>query len=67
VRCDGRKGDIGTGPVSKDGELTAHFYVRDKGAVVHSITVESRVYGNELVLNVAGPDGAIIHQHKTQR
>ena len=63
LSVDGRS-DIGTGPVSAEGEMCARFRVRDKGGIVESVTVTTMttVSGN-LFLFVHDPDGNLIFTH----
>ena len=65
---DGREATIGTGPRSKDGRMTAQFYVRDDGCVERSVRVSTHVdHDGSLRLSVFDPDGNCIFDHRTQR
>ena len=67
LSVDGRN-DIGTGPRAFDGEMRADFYVRDKGAIVPSITVETVACSDgTLYLRVFAPGEGCIFEHKTER
>jgi len=66
LSVDGRN-DIGTGPRSADGGMTAHFSVRDQGSIVSSVTVETGEWRGKLFLRVFDPDGKLIFEHETAR
>jgi len=67
LSVDGRSG-IGTGPRAKDGEMTARFYVRDKGTIVSSVTVETVALSDgTLYLRVFAPGQGYIFEQETQR
>ena len=68
LSVDGRRSDVGTGPVSRSGGLYARFYIRDKGEVVGSITVDAVVRVNDgLRLRVLDPEGKCIFEQETER
>ena len=66
LSVDGRS-DIGTGPVSADGGMSAHFKVRDNGRVVNSVSVETGEWRGKLFLRVFDPDGKLLFEHETVR
>ena len=65
VQVDGLAKDFGSGPRSKDGHISAQFYVRNCGEVENSIKVYTNSFNNTHSLIVLSPEGDVIYEHKT--
>ncbi len=68
LEVDGRERNIETGPRTKDGGMTAQFYVRNSGTVTKSVSVST--FADEdgtLSLYVYDQNDKCIYAHKTQR
>lgn len=66
MQVDGRKSPINTGPKSASGGLKADFFIRDQGAAIKSVTVESGCDGKNVFLQVIA-DGQIIFSESHPR
>lgn len=67
LSVDGRS-DIGTGPRSGYGGIYAQFYIRNKGDVAASITIDATARANgSLRLRVLDPEGKCIFEQETER
>jgi hypothetical protein len=62
VRVDGRKSEVGTGPLAKDGGMRACFKLRENGDVVTGLTVETRSDGVTVSLLVWDGDGNLVYR-----
>ncbi len=68
ARVDGRKEDVGAGPRSKDGEMSAVFRQRDNGASVVAAQVWCGVdKSGKLVTIVYDDQGNAIFRKETDR
>lgn len=68
LEVDGRRSRIETGPKAKDGGLRTQFYVRDKGSVTRSVSIETSARRDGmLVLTVCDQHGNVIYAHETER
>jgi len=67
ISVDGRKQNIATGPRSKDGGMTAQFYIRDNGSIAKSVRVECYSLDNgQVSIVVKDQFGCILHTHITE-
>ena len=70
VDIEGRGTDslaLDSGTRTKEGGMTAMFFVRDKGKLVKSVQVYTYVDGNDLYLRVLNPERKLVYEHKTER
>lgn len=66
IQIDGRSSDIGTGPRRKDGDMSAQFYVREKGYIEPSVSIKSVSNGKINTLEVFDKNGKLIYVHLTE-
>ena len=52
VEVDGRTSKVETGPSAKDGGFNITILMRDKGYVIHPVTIKGRSNGEALTLEV---------------
>jgi len=65
LTIDKRGTGFASGPKTKDGGMSAQFFVRDHGSVTLSVRVDCRVVGDHHVLTVFDETGQAICEHVT--
>ncbi len=68
AEVDGKKEPVATGPRSSDGGMTVKLFVRDNGESRRAVTLECDASADgQLVIRMAGPDGAVIQSFQFAR
>lgn len=56
LSVDGKKTDVATGPVRRDGGFTLSVRMRDEGDIIRVFTMEGRADDDGTLTLIAGPD-----------